>query len=221
MYLTGNQRWKGFTLIEMLIALTLLSIMVILLFSSLKIAADSWNSGAEKVMEANKKAVVYQFLRQHLTSIRPLMTQLSQQSIQNGESPQPIFLGQPQSIRFAGVLPQSSGRKGLQIFEIAASPDDPSKVMVTLYPYQSSQYPTVDKEVLLDHVQVIAFAYYGRTNANNGAGWTTNWVNNERPPDLIKVTILLDDYSYWPDMLFPVKINASVANTKTAPDSAN
>ena len=36
---------KGFTLIEVLIALTLLSIMVVLLFTSLKICAYCWEKG--------------------------------------------------------------------------------------------------------------------------------------------------------------------------------
>ena len=63
---------KGFTLIEVLIAMTLLGVMVVLLFSSLRIAAESWEAGETKTAQVNQKAVVYQFFKRHLSSIRPL-----------------------------------------------------------------------------------------------------------------------------------------------------
>ena len=39
-----DKRLNGFTLIEVLIAMTLLSIMVVLLFASLRICAESWEA---------------------------------------------------------------------------------------------------------------------------------------------------------------------------------
>jgi general secretion pathway protein J len=92
------KRWNanGFTLIEMLIAISLLGIMVVLLFASLRIAAESWNSGEAKISEVNKKAVVYQFFKRHLSNVKPLPaiqdnpTQQSQE--QNArEKPKPTF----------------------------------------------------------------------------------------------------------------------------------
>ncbi len=54
---------RGFTLIEVLIAMTLLSIMVVLLFSSLRICAQSWEQGENKITEVNEVAVVYNFFQ--------------------------------------------------------------------------------------------------------------------------------------------------------------
>ena len=62
---------KGFTLIEVLIGLTLLSIMVVLLFASLKICADSWEKGEKKVASVNDMAVVYHFFQKHFFIIFP------------------------------------------------------------------------------------------------------------------------------------------------------
>jgi len=69
--MTNKHRLAGFTLIEVMLAMTLLSIMVTLLFGSLKICAESWNRGEVKIAEVNEKAVVYQFFKRHLPSIRP------------------------------------------------------------------------------------------------------------------------------------------------------
>ncbi|HEY8220174.1 MAG TPA: prepilin-type N-terminal cleavage/methylation domain-containing protein, partial [Methylobacter sp.] len=61
-------RNAGFTLIEVLIAMTLLSLMVVLLFSSLRICAQSWEQGENKIAEVNEVAVVYNFFQKHLAS---------------------------------------------------------------------------------------------------------------------------------------------------------
>lgn len=52
---------KGFTLIEVLIGMTLLSLMVVLLFSSLAIGAKSWEQGEKKIANVNEIAVVQHF----------------------------------------------------------------------------------------------------------------------------------------------------------------
>ena len=67
-----KSRSNGFTLIEVLIGMTLLSIMVVLLFTSLKICADSWEKGESKITNVNEMAVVYNFFQQHLSVARPL-----------------------------------------------------------------------------------------------------------------------------------------------------
>jgi len=68
----GLRYAMGFTLIEVLIAMTLLSIMVVLLFSSLRICAQSWEQGENKIAEVNEVAVVYNFFQRHLSSAIPL-----------------------------------------------------------------------------------------------------------------------------------------------------
>ncbi len=62
----------GFTLIEVLIAMTLLSMMVVLLFASLRICAQSWEQGENKITEVNEVAVVYNFFQRYLSSAIPL-----------------------------------------------------------------------------------------------------------------------------------------------------
>jgi general secretion pathway protein J len=203
------QSQKGFTLIEMLIAMTLLGVMVVLLFSSLKIAANSWNAGEDKVVAVNKKAVVYQFFRQHLTSSLPAIQQ------KPGEATHaPAFQGQAQTMRFVGALPVSSARKGLQIFQIGTNPDDSSKLVVALSPLISGDNVQVDKEVLVDHVKNYKFSYFGHLDQMGSGSWTSDWIA-DKLPQLIKVSILLDDNSYWPDMVFQPKVNGQVGNAQS------
>ena len=197
---------NGFTLIEMLIAMTLLSMMVVLLFSSLKVAAESWNAGEDKIIAVNRKAVVYQFFKRQFAGIRPVMAATQQQAVDGGIQT-PAFQGQRQVVSFVGSLPASALRKGLHIFDIAASPTDPSTLMVALTPYIQTEPTPPEKVVLLEHIKAFEFAYFGGKGDGGAAVWESEWMGIGVLPQLIKVSIRLDDDSFWPDMVFPVRIN--------------
>lgn len=204
-------RRKGFTLIEVLIAMTLLSVMVVLLFSSLRIAAESWNAGENKVNEVNNKAVVYQFFKRHIASVRPLPMLDNEQDFT--PDAQQAFQGYMQSLSFVAALPASSARKGLQVFTIALDSNNPSTLLVNLTSYRQADNETVADsaptrpEVLLEHVDALRFSYFGKTEDVAEPQWRDEWTVADRLPSLIKVSIGLADGSYWPDMVFALKIS--------------
>jgi len=57
--------------------MTLLSIMMVLLFTSLKICADSWGKGESKITDVNEIAVVYNFFQRDLSVAKPLWNDFS------------------------------------------------------------------------------------------------------------------------------------------------
>ncbi|MGR8930090.1 MAG: prepilin-type N-terminal cleavage/methylation domain-containing protein [Gammaproteobacteria bacterium] len=201
-------RRNGFTLIEVLIAMTLLSLMVVLLFSSLRTAAQSWTAGENKVVEVNNKAVVYQFFKSHLNAMRPLP--MFPDATNPEVALQQAFQGYTQSIRFVAALPAASARKGLQLFTIALNPDDRSMLMVSLVPYREADADAdrgPDKpEVLLENVDGLKFSYYGKMEDVAPLQWRDEWTQADRLPSLIKVSIALGDGSDWPDMVFAPRI---------------
>ncbi|MDD1621498.1 MAG: prepilin-type N-terminal cleavage/methylation domain-containing protein [Methylococcaceae bacterium] len=220
--MADSWRRNGFTLIEVLIAMTLLGIMVVLLFSSLKIAAESWNAGEGKIVEVSRKAVVYQFFKRHLTTIRPVLAQSTE--LENAGTEVAViaqaFKGQRQTLRFVAALPVAAARKGLQVFDIAADRNEPSTIMVGLTPYQQTEPGEPEWTVLLQHVKAFTFAYFGKKEEADEAAWHDDWMDIDHLPQLIKVGIRLDDDSYWPDMVFPLKINALPATENVASDDS-
>lgn len=206
-----HRRAQGFTLIEVLIGITLLGVMVTLLFASLRIAAESWHAGEDKIATVNEKAVVYQFFKRHLSTIRPLPLLYDEEN-QDADSGQMAFQGFPQRLRFVAALPAASMRKGLQVFTIEIDPRQSTTLQVALKPYQ----PTDDESaqidppvILLKQVERFALAYFGKREDEDQATWHEEWVGAETLPSLIKVVIELKDQSYWPQMVFPLKITAA------------
>ena len=202
---------------EVLIAMTLLGVMVVLLFSSLRIAADSWEAGESKTAQVNQKAVVYQFFKRHLTAIRPLPMLENQ----NGEADSlQVFEGNSQSLRFAGALPASSARKGVQIFKIYLNPDKVSTLLVSLTPYRQAENPPAEEPpvVLLEGLSGLKFSYFGKTEDVAELIWRDEWSLADRLPSLIKVTIQLADGSDWPSMIFAPKVTEAPSVEAAAED---
>ena len=198
-----KRKLTGFTLIEVMLAMTLLSIMVVLLFSSLKIGAESWNKGESKIAQVNEKAVVYQFFKRHLPSVQPLWDEFS------GDKRQFSFQGERDKLQFVSVFPASSGRKGLQLFDVIFDKTDPGIVKVILKPF----YPAIDNEewqseevILLENVETFELAYFAKEDNSKDGVWGDNWQEKDSLPELVKIKIELVDKSYWPEMVFALRL---------------
>jgi general secretion pathway protein J len=192
----------GFTLIEVLLAMSLLALLVVLLAASLRIGADSWQAGEDKSSQSNRQAVVYQFFKQRISSLRPLPII---HEIPNGLPGEQVFRGRMQELRFAAPLPAASARKGLQIFELYL---DAARLWVRLTPYQQQSGEKPDEPVeLLAHIRQINFAYFGKVEENAPLQWQNDWLQFDRLPNLVKVSVVLDDDSFWPDMVFPLYVS--------------
>lgn len=199
---------EGFTLIEVLIAMTLLGIMVVLLFGSMRICAESWEKGEIKIEEVNQVAVVYNFFQRHLSAAKPLwddFTVAGERSF--------TFQGNSEFVQFVSGFPASAGRAGLQLFTIKAQEEDQEQIIkVSLVPF----YPSVEGEALpreevtlIKNVSKFSLAYLGANETQDDAAenlWQEEWLNQETQPRLVKIHIELENGIYWPDMVIELKV---------------
>lgn len=205
-----RRRAQGFTLIEVLIAMTLLSIMVALLFGSLRICADSWEKGENKITSVNETAVVYNFFHQHLSAARPLWNDFSPERTFS-------FQGRAQSLQFVSSFPASAGRSGLQLFSLDLQEEDNDRIIkVTLTPF----FPVAEGETwrneevtLIKRVSDFTLAYFGPDDGAEGVGWQNEWLNKETQPRLVKINITLENESDWPEMIIALKAEKPTDNT--------
>ncbi|MDD5577918.1 MAG: prepilin-type N-terminal cleavage/methylation domain-containing protein [Methylobacter sp.] len=215
---------QGFTLIEVLIAMTLLSIMVVLLFTSLKICADSWEKGENKITEVNEVAVVYNFFQRHLTTAKPLLSNFTNKDEAFS------FQGKSRSLQFVSALPASAGRLGLQIFTVELQEEDKDQVIkVAVAPYfQKANDEEWKKEevVLIRHVSNFELAYFGADDDFGESHWQDEWLEKTTQPRLIKIRIELKNEIFWPDIIIEPKVvsldsNSELLNNSTNPEDIN
>jgi len=204
--MSKQERMAGFTLLEVMLAMTLLSIMVVLLFSSLKIGAESWNKGERKIAQVNEKAVVYQFFKRHLPSIKPLWDDFSDDERIFS------FQGESDKLQFVSTFPASAGRKGLQLFEIIFDKTDEGVLKVVLTPF----YPALDDQqwepeevILQEQVEEFKISYFAKELGDSEGSWVDSWKQKESLPALLKIKIALANQRYWPEMVFALKLSAT------------
>jgi general secretion pathway protein J len=210
-----RRKAKGFTLIEVLIAMTLLSMMVVLLFGSLKICADSWEKGETKMTDVNEVAVVYNFFHQHLSLAKPLWNDFS------NEERTFSFQGKAHSLQFVSAFPASADRSGLQLFSVALlSEHNEQLIKVTLTPF----FPAADgqawdkeEESLVRHVRDYTLAYFGSDDGVNAGSWRDEWLAKDILPRLVKINIKLDNEIYWPEMIIELKVVGTANNMGLVP----
>ena len=224
---------RGFTLIEVLIAMTLLSIMVVLLFSSLRICAQSWEQGENKITEVNEVAVVYSFFHRHLSPAIPLWNDFTAKDgsqLEAGAGTEKAdkifsFQGKKQSLEFVSVFPASAARSGLQLFSIQLQEEDDEQVIkVTLtpfFPVSAGEEWRQEEVVLLRHVSDFELAYFGATGDAGESSWQDEWLEKDAQPRLVKISINTTNGVFWPEMIIELKVSSAVAGAENESNMAN
>jgi general secretion pathway protein J len=229
----------GFTLIEVLIAMTLLSLMVALLFGSLRICAQSWEQGENKIAEVSEVAVVYNFFQKHLASATPLWNDfIAGGDVDAANQPETgaandtgadtenlnktfSFQGRKNALQFVSVFPASVGRAGMQLFSIEQRQEDNEQVLkVTLTPF----FPLAEGEewnqeevVLLRHVSDFELSYFGAVENTDKYAWQDQWLKKDVHPQLVKININTTDGVYWPEMVIALKVAGAGSGANTEP----
>jgi general secretion pathway protein J len=195
---------QGFTLIEVLLAMTLLSVMMTLLFASLKICAESWEKGEKKIFEVSETAGVVNFFQRHLVMAKPLWNDFTQ------EERSFSFQGDRQSLQFVSSFPASAGRAGLQLFTVGwVNENRQNLIKVTIVPF----YPVAEgddwlteEETLIKGVADFSLAYFGTEEGETENRWLDQWLERDHLPKLVRIRIKLENDVFWPEMNFELKL---------------
>ncbi|MGH8550601.1 MAG: prepilin-type N-terminal cleavage/methylation domain-containing protein [Methylococcales bacterium] len=200
---------NGFTLLEILIGLVLLSIMMTLLFGSIRMGARIWNAGEERAAQLDRMLVVENFLRQSLLTARPVMDEFS------GEEPVFSFSGTRDSIQFVADLPGSARRGGLHQFNLELVEEGDSSVLIAklkaFYPTLSGADAAIEDVRLVSGVDRFTLSYFGSDEFDleaSGSRWTDDWKDKVFMPALIKLVIRMKDGSEWPPLIVSPKLAA-------------
>ena len=202
---------KGFTLIEVLIGMTLLSLMVVLLFSSLAIGAKSWEQGEKKIANINEIAVVQHFFNLHLAHATPQWNDFDSEKERVFS-----FQGKKDALQFVAGFPASAERSGLQLFNLEVKEKDKKKfINIALTPF----FPLMEGEdffhediELVENVTHFELSYFGLSDETGELVWQSEWLNKEQQPRLVKILLELDDGRYLPEIEVALNIDNAYSN---------
>jgi len=197
---TGVERGRGFTLLELLLAISIFAIVVVVLFSSFWVGIGAWEKGEAGIEFQQRLRAVSELMFREISSAYPYFLTPSQL---DKHTSYVAFFGEPNSLRFvsyANLHKRASGlcmlefwvseRRGLLLGEaaaLAANKEDFDAV-----PLRSTDYAL---EICSD-VRGLQFRYFDQKNDDEPGEWLERWDPDERQgsmPKIVEVTLTFLD----------------------------
>jgi general secretion pathway protein J len=193
-----GRRSAGFTLLELVIAITLMGLILVVLYGGLRLALNGTDSGEQRAEASNRLRLVQEFLR------RQLAQSMTVYRVNDNQEKVVVFHGQPDGIEFVAPMLAQLGQGGLYRVRIGVR-DGFLSMRWRLY---QADNPTAGEEretVLLEGVSAIEWAYFGpeRDNDADPPRWRSDWTSTERRPSLVRLN-LAQQGEAWPDLVAPL-----------------
>jgi general secretion pathway protein J len=219
---------RGFTLVELLIALAMVSLITLMLFSGLRLGSRAWE-GVDAVSERiSEVRVARDFLMTTLSQTRSTNLTIDGQLVS-------VFAGDQERLEIAAPLSERVGVPGLYILRLGleANGDDESLVLTRWLihpevlegsgdipawePLESDsavlQWAAIEdmdtaagafgRTLLLDRVADFEIAYFGTLDGEADPSWHDQWLGQSTMPTLLRVRLGTPAQA-WPDLIVTI-----------------
>ena len=222
---SGRRSGAGFTLMELIIALAMVGLITLLLFSGLRIGSRTWEGLDAVAARTDDLRLADGFLSRTLAQARPATV------VYDGEQRQ-VFAGDAERIDFAAPLSQHVGVPGIYILRLALEGSGERRELVLtrwlIHPEiweGDSEIPPweplddVDgsgldgipldadaaggafgRTLLLDGVSGLQIDYFGALEGDLEPDWHEEWLDQRAMPLLVRIHLDTPDQS-WPDII--------------------
>ena len=185
-----NKYKKGFSLIEVLIALTLLALIFTFITGALQFTYRSWLLSNE-INRTSPLVTVQDFLIRHISSAKPLRRRLGTDT-----NLQLAFKGEKNRIEFITEMPErvvSSGLYKLSVY--SESEKKNAQLMVHIQPFHplrslSEIKGRTGQRILINNIDEVIFEYYGAQSRSTAPAWHFSWKRKDVLPDLVRINII-------------------------------
>lgn len=191
---------RGFTLVEVILALSLTALIMLALISALATFGKTASSLEARFERSDDVRLVSEFLRATLgRAIEDYKVR------QPGDSPRVMFEGNAAELRWVGVMPARHGVGGVHNFRLFAFEDAFGPALALQYqPFVGEgampDWSGVEPRVLVERLAGFEIAYFGR----DADAWTNAWEDPEAVPALVRLGISVGEDA-WPEVLVRIR----------------
>ena len=183
---THRERTGGFTLLELLVVITILGLILVALSSGVHFAGQAWQTQERHSARQGDIDAVQNLLRNLIAS---------------GTG----FEGDGTSLRFVSELPEALARGGLYEVELHSTAD---RLVLNWRPHfkgASGSLHTTET-ILVQGVTGLNFSYRAAP-----AAWQTTTTDKNKPPALIRMALVLGEGRSWPLLLAAPMVDVAPA----------
>ncbi|WP_409524916.1 prepilin-type N-terminal cleavage/methylation domain-containing protein [Nitrincola sp. MINF-07-Sa-05] len=172
---------RGFTLIEVVIALTLLSLLMLATITAMRTLADSQTRIVQISQQVDESRIVSSLLRSLISQAIPVVR------VRPGEGYGAYFRGMPQELLWVAPMSGYQGPGGLHVMRLSLS--DQQALLLQFQPYQGPQsepdWAMVEPAILLEDVTAFELEYRFALNTD----WLQEWDWSQYAPTHVRLGI--------------------------------
>ena len=191
----------GFTLLEILVAVTLLGLLMVALLGGVRLGVRAWEASGTRLDDDARLTAVQGFLRERLTQAR--LSEASPPTIQT----RPAFRGERDRLSFVTLMPEHLGVGPERMILALTKAGDGADLSVEWWPADLGDDPdaagdALHGRLLLAHVAELRLAYFGQVETRQPPVWSEAW-NQPLLPLLVRVQLRFPDQDArsWPDLI--------------------
>ena len=181
---------RGFTLVELLIAISLLGLISVVTYSAIWTASRSLQSVEQRVKLNDELRVTQEFFRQSLSQARAVMAI-------NESLMQVVFSGKKHTLSFVAPAPLQRGNSGglyYYRFDLSGRGGKARSLRLSYRQYLVGVELDVGlqpqgESLLMEDVAVLSFSYYGSDEPGADGEWMTEWPRTDSLPQLVRIML--------------------------------
>jgi len=196
------RRERGFTLIEIVVAMVLLATTMLLLYSGMSFSLRAWDAGDVNGRRTAERRLGENFLRRELSEMFPMRwkdaTQLKM-AFEGGAAQLKFVSARPAGLQMGGLslvavsVEEDREKHTRDLVMYRAMPDDEAKDFGPL--------ARGERHLLVPGIDQVAFSYFGAENEFTEPKWLDSWDYPSRIPEMVRVRMRLADGAALPEMI--------------------
>ena len=196
-------RMAGFTLVEILVVITLMSMVMLALGAAMRTIAQTEERVDLRLQRADEMRVATGFLSSTLGRISARKTL---EPVEANASPY-LFAGSRDSMMWIGVMPARYGAGGRYFFRLAMeSPAGKPALVIRFAPWNAAAgfpaWGTADSRVLVANAAALSLEY--ADDDGSALNWLPQWPYPQRLPGRARIAVRTADGD-WPFLVVPMR----------------
>jgi general secretion pathway protein J len=198
--------------VELLLAITLMSMLLGLAYGGLRAATRATDRGQVILEQSSRLRMAHQFIRKQLTQMLPLAFAEAEDGVLTVST---VFEGTATRIRYVSPMPGYLGFGGPQVQELAITSTGDGLALVLshalLQGFEEERMHDRAPIMLIDGIEQAEFNFQGRDEEGELAGWVNQWDDPGVLPVVVSLDIEFEEgaYTEWPILVAAVKIDSA------------